>query len=88
MRARQTGFSNVVVMRASNGLQRRTVASNAGWPAFGPDGRLFFHRFAPDGWCPPRMGARNARCLCLLCCEGGCTHSGTARRHGACVPCY
>ncbi|KAK9841981.1 hypothetical protein WJX81_002642 [Elliptochloris bilobata] len=46
----QTGLSDVAVMRASDGLQRRTVATNGGWPAFGSDGRLFFHRVAPDGW--------------------------------------
>lgn len=49
-RCAQTGLSDVVVMRAADGLQRRVVAANGGWPAFGPDGRLFFHRLAPDGW--------------------------------------
>ncbi len=37
-------------MRAADGLQRRMVASNAGWPAFGPGGLLYYHRRAPDGW--------------------------------------
>lgn len=50
LRCAQTGLSDVVVMRAADGLQRRVVAANGGWPAFGPDGRLFFHRLAPDGW--------------------------------------
>ena len=72
MPAPQTGFSDVVVMRASDGLQRRKVASNAGWPAFGPDGRLFYHRVAPDGWC----ALRSTCCLCSSRCEGGCTVCG------------
>ncbi len=49
-RRAQTGHSDVAVMRAADGLQRRTVAANAGWPAFGPGGLLYYHRRAPDGW--------------------------------------
>ena len=41
----KTGGSDVVVMRAADGLNRRIVARNGGWPAFSADGKaLFFHR--------------------------------------------
>jgi Tol biopolymer transport system component len=47
----RTGGSDVLVMRSSDGLQRRIVAKNGGWPAFSRDGRsVFFHRQNPEGW--------------------------------------
>ncbi|CAL8471581.1 g11123 [Coccomyxa elongata] len=47
----KTGESDIVVMRAADGLQRRVVAKNGGWPAFSRDGRsIFFHRQTPEGW--------------------------------------
>ncbi len=48
----KTGESDIVVMRAADGLQRRVVAKNGGWPAFSRDGRsIFFHRQTQEGWC-------------------------------------
>jgi Tol biopolymer transport system component len=47
----RTGDSDVVVMRARDGLERRVLVRNGGWPAFSADGRsVFFHRQVDDGW--------------------------------------
>ena len=47
----KTGESDVVIMSAEDGSERRLVAKNGGWPTFAADGQsLFFHRQADDGW--------------------------------------
>jgi hypothetical protein len=41
----KTGESDVVVMRAADGLNRTLLARNGGWPAFSRDGAaVYFHR--------------------------------------------
>ena len=48
----KTGESDVVVMQATDGQNRRLVARNGGWPTFSADGRtLFFHRQDAAGRC-------------------------------------
>lgn len=47
----KTGESDVIIMSAQDGLKRRNVVKNGGWPTFAADGKsLFFHRQADDGW--------------------------------------
>lgn len=47
----KTGESDVIIMSAEDGSERRLVAKNGGWPTFAADGQsLFFHRQADDGW--------------------------------------
>ena len=47
----KTGASDIVIMSAEDGSERRVVARNGGWPTFAADGQsLFFHRQADDGW--------------------------------------
>lgn len=41
----KTGDSDVVVMRAADGLNRTLLARNGGWPAFSSNGKdVYFHR--------------------------------------------
>ena len=52
----KTGESDVVVMRAADGQNRRTVARNGGWPAFAADGAArLFHRQDAAGRCAARV---------------------------------
>ncbi|KAH9535905.1 hypothetical protein CY35_17G078700 [Sphagnum magellanicum] len=41
---------DLYIFRAEDGLQRRLVLRNGGWPSWADSSTVFFHRVAEDGW--------------------------------------
>lgn len=42
--------TDIYVFNAEDGMQRRMVAKNGGWPTWADDETLYFHRKSDDGW--------------------------------------